>query len=252
MTDEFVTALSTHDETSVTVRDRSLTTEVMGEMDFGGAVYLLLAGEPPTEAESRVVNAMLSSLMVHGFTPHSLAARLTLLSEPASTQGAIASGLLGVGSRFAGAMEGCARDLQSVAGADDTDESIRELVTGYRERGEAFSGIGHAHFDPVDPRAERLFELADEDGITGDHVEILREVQSRFEEEVGRDLPINVTGAIAAVTSDMGLPPEAGRGIAIVSRAAGLTAEVIEERQSPIARDVWEYVSDHRTYGGDE
>lgn len=249
---DFETALSTHDAESITIRGKDLTGEIMGGMDFGGTFYLLLTGEEPTPAESRLVNAMLSSLTVHGTTPHAIATRLTLLSEPNSTQGAVASGLLGVGSRFAGAMEQCATDLQAVAGTEDTATAAAELAAAYRESGERFSGIGHPELSPVDPRAQRLFALAEDAGIVGEHTEILHELQAEFEEATGLDLPINVTGAIGALSSDMGLPPEAARGFAIVSRAAGLVAEVLEEKESPIAMDVWQYVDGQMTYVGDE
>ncbi|MFC5973539.1 citryl-CoA lyase [Halomarina salina] len=248
MPDSYETRLSTHDEESVTVRGKDLTTEIMGEMDFGSAFVHLLSGETPTVAERRLINAMLSSLMVHGTTPHAIATRLTLLSEPSSTQGAVASGLLGVGSRFAGAMEQCATDLQAVAAADDREAATAELVAAYRESEKRFSGIGHPEFDPVDPRAQRLFDLADDADVTGDHVAILRDLQGAFEDEAGRDLPINVTGAIGALASDLGLAPEAARGFAIVSRAAGLVAEVIEERESPVGMDVWQTVDERMTY----
>lgn len=244
----YETRLSTHDEESITVREKDLTSEVMGQLDFGTAYFHLLTGDVPTPDEQRLVNAMLTSLMVHGTTPHAIATRLTLLSEPNSTQGAVASGLLGVGSRFAGAMEECAADLQAVAAADDPEAATVELVEAYRESDERFSGIGHPHFDPVDPRTETLFGLAEEADVDMQHVAILRELQAEFEAAAGRSLPINVTGAIGALASDLGLPPEAARGFAIVSRAAGLVAEVLEEQRSPIAMDVWQTVDEKMTY----
>ena len=251
MSDQFHTSLSTHDEESITVRDRTLSTEIMGEMEFSGAVYLLMRGQEPTDGEQRVVSAILSSLMVHGVTPHAIAARLTYLSEPTSLQGAVASGLAGVGSRFAGAMEGCSRDLQSVVGTENRTEAIEDLISAYQSRGEPFAGIGHPHFDPIDPRAKTLFALADEEDITGEHTDALHEIQAAFEQETGYDLPINVTGAIAAVTADMGFSPEAARGFAVISRATGLVAEVLDEQASPMATNIWQHVDNNATYLGD-
>lgn len=234
--------LSTHDDQAIYYRDKNLSSEVMGEMDFGGAVYHLITGEEPSEGEQRVVSAMLSCLMVHGTTPHAIATRLTYLSEPRSIQGAVASGLLGVGSRFAGAMQQGARDLQSIAEAEDTDAAIDDLVTEYGNSDERFAGIGHPHLKPVDPRAQRLFELAEEADVVGVHTEILHDVQAAFEEDTGYDLPINITGAIAAVSSDLGLPPEGARGMAIISRSAGLVAEVLEEQKDPVGMDIYQFV----------
>ena len=49
-------------------------------------------------------------------------------------------------------------------------------------------------------------------------------------------LPINIDGAIAAVTGDLGLPVEAAEGLAAIARVPGLVAHAIEERtrQAPL------------------
>jgi citrate synthase len=254
MTEQLTTELSTYDTTSITVRDRDLADEIMGELSFGGSVYLLWTGEVPTEGQARTVDAMLSSLMVHGRTPHALASRLTALSAPESLQGAVASGLLGVGSQFVGSMQEAAAVLQELAGepGDEREAAVAAVVAEYRERGDPFPGIGHPFHEPVDPRAERLFEVAEEEGIAGVHIDLVREVQAGFEEATGLDLPVNVTGAIAAVASDMDLSPEAARGLAVVSRAAGLVAAVIEEQSRPVAMDVWDYAEEQTEYVGEE
>lgn len=248
MPNRLTTRLSTHDAASITVRDHDLTGEIMGAMDFGTAVYLLLTGEEPTPDEARLTNAILTSLMVHGMTPHAIATRLTYMAAPESIQGAVASGLLGVGDRFVGAMQACARDLQAVHAAEDHAAAIDALIAEYRDRGEPFPGIGHPHFDPVDPRTERFFELAETTPLDLQHVQLLRRIQSGFETETGLTLPINATGAIAAITSDMGLPPEAARGLAIISRCAGLVAEALEEQTTPIAESIWQTVDHDITY----
>jgi hypothetical protein len=48
MSENYRTALSTHDAESITVRGKDLPSEIMGEMDFGSAFYFLLTGEEPT------------------------------------------------------------------------------------------------------------------------------------------------------------------------------------------------------------
>jgi citrate synthase len=58
-------------------------------------------------------------------------------------------------------------------------------------------------------------------------------------EEVGRPLIVNAAGAIGAILSDMGYPPSKVSGFAIVARSAGLVAHVVDEQESPIAREVW-------------
>lgn len=248
----FESALSSHDEQSITVRERDLATEVMDDLSFAAALTYLWTGEVPDEGAERLVDAILTSLMVHGKTPSAIAARMTALSEPEAVQAAIASGVAGVGSQFIGTMQGCSAALQELAAADDTDVAVAELVADHRERGEPFAGIGHPQLDPVDPRAERLFAIAEQEGIAGEHVELLRRVRDGFEAETGRDLPINVTGAIAATTADLGLSPTAARALATVSRAAGVAGEVLEEQERPMAADVWQFVDRHTVRPGEE
>jgi citrate synthase len=49
-------------------------------------------------------------------------------------------------------------------------------------------------------------------------------------EETGRSLPANVDGAIAALLCDLDIPPEIGNAFFIISRVAGLVAQVHEEK----------------------
>lgn len=247
MSREFETRLSAHDSESIAFREKDLTTEVMGRMTFTDTLYYMWTGEEPTPAERRLLDAMTASLMVHGVTPSSIVSRLTLLTEPNAVQNAVATAVAGVGSRFIGTMKECAEDLEALADADDREAAVDALVARYRERGDRFPGIGHPEFDPVDPRAETLFEMAEEGDVAGEHVDLLRDVRAAFEADAGIDLPINATGAIAAVTLDMGLPPTAARGIAVVSRATGVVAEILEEEQNPMAFDIWQAVDENVT-----
>ena len=244
---QFETALSSHDERSIRVREKDLASEVMDELDFAAALFYLWTGEEPTEAEHRLVDAILTSLMVHGTTPSSIAARMTATAAPEAPQAAIASGISAVGSRFAGPMKECSEQLADLAAADDTDAAVEAFVAATLESGEYFPGIGHPELDPVDPRAERLFDIAEAEGLAGEHTAVLRQVREAFEDATGRDLLVNVTGAIAALTADVGLSPTAARGLAVVSRAAGVTGEVLEEQERPIGMDIWAAVDSNTT-----
>ena len=73
----------------------------------------------PSEAETRLLDAVLVSLADHGLTPTVLAARLTYTGAPESIQGAVAAGLLGAGSVFLGVVEDTARFLDEIG--DDVD-----------------------------------------------------------------------------------------------------------------------------------
>lgn len=248
MGDEPTTPISGYDSESITIRERTLSSDIMGEMNFGDAAFLIVTGEEPTEAESEVFDVMLTSLLAHGMTSHAVAARLTFGAEPDSVQGAVASGVLGIGSQSAGAVRSAAETLQKIVAAEDPDAAKADLV-GDAELTEpfgvsGFSGVGHGYFDPVDPRADKIIQTAERVDVAGEHTRLLGDLQEEFEERTGEDLPINVIGAIGAVASDVGLSPIAAQGIAIMSRTAGLVAAVESENESPLAGDIRSLLSD--------
>jgi citrate synthase len=242
----FQTSISTYTADSVEVAGRDLTSEVMGELGFSEMLYVLLTGDRPDQEQQELLDAMLTSLLAHGVTPHAITTRLTLLTAPESLQGAIAAGILGAGDRFLGSMERCSRELTCVVDGDV--ESAEDLAAEYYARGDPFPGIGHPHHQPVDPRAQRLFDLAQDNDIAGEHVAVLRAVQHRLETETGASLPVNVTGAIGALSADMGLSPRAARGLAILSRIGGLLAEALEEQRDPQAMGYWDLIQDETAY----
>jgi citrate synthase len=55
-------------------------------------------------------------------------------------------------------------------------------------------------------------------------------------ESLGKDLPMNVDGGIAAVLCELAFPPQLGNGFFAISRTVGLTAQVYEEmtRERPM------------------
>jgi citrate synthase len=99
-------------------------------------------------------------------------------------------------------------------------------------------GFGH-RFHTRDPRAARLFQMALELELEGEHVRLLRAAEHALEarkEEAGRALPVNVDGAIAAICADLGFAYELGNAIFLISRLPGLIAHAHEERsrQAPM------------------
>jgi citrate synthase len=99
-------------------------------------------------------------------------------------------------------------------------------------------GFGH-RFHTRDPRAARLFQMALELELEGEHVRLIRATERAIEAHAshfGRPLPVNVDGAIAAISADLGFAYELGNAIFLISRLPGLIAHAHEERtrQSPM------------------
>lgn len=234
-----VTRIGRSTPTDVYLRDRSVPHELMGQVTFTDALFLAIVGELPSPAQRAVVDASLVSLLDHGLTPSAIATRLTFGGAPESVQGAVAAGLLGVGSRFAGTMEACGALLARVTGAADPRLEAERVVAEHRAARASLPGFGHPQHKPEDPRAVRLFALAREHGLAGPRVAALHQLSEALDAALGRHVPINATGAIAAVLADAGVPPEIHRGFAVIARSAGLVAHVREEQLDPASDALW-------------
>jgi citrate synthase len=201
----------------VEVRGRDLTGELMGRLTFTEYFHLLLTGEEPTEEQRFFLDLLLVAIAEHGLMPSNVAARMTLAADPESLHGAVAAGILGAGPVILGTSEECARLL---AAGGEPKEIVREL--------RRVPGFGHPVHTPVDPRAERILELADERGVSGRHVALARALRDEVR------LTMNVAMPIAAVLLDLGFPAVAAKAVPILARTASLLAHLAEEREEPL------------------
>jgi citrate synthase len=223
----------------VEVRGRDLCGELMGRLSFTEYAYLLLTGVEATEEQRYFLDVLLISIAEHGMMPTNVAARMTLAADPRSLHGAVAAGILGCGPVILGTAAECARVLQDArarvasSGAPPAEVALvvaREL----HGAGERLPGFGHPVHKPLDPRAERILELADERSVSGENVELARCLHAAAAEVWGRPLTMNVSMPIAAVLLDLGFPPSMTNAIPILARTAGLLAHLAEEQQHPV------------------
>jgi len=234
------TAVTQVEPNRVAVRGYDIA-ELMGNVSFGAAVYLVLTGELPKPAVARLMDAILVSSIDHGVTPPSALAARTTASTGASLSASVAAGIMSINRHHGGAIEDCARQLKTIAEratreSISIEESATRTLATMRESGERMSGFGH-RVHTKDPRTARLFELAREAGVDGAHIKAARAVEKAFA-DAKKMLPINVDGAIGAILADLGMNPAAFNGIFMIARTPGLIAHVIEEqtREKPMRR----------------
>jgi citrate synthase len=245
---EMKTHIAGWDPQSITIRGRDLVNELMGKHSFTEMLYFLICDRMPTAEQTRVLDACLVTLMEHGWTPTSLIARLALDSVPNQIQVGIAAGLLAVGDVFVGTMEGCGRLLLDGVARSDRETYCREVVQAHRVARKPMPGFGHPFHKPDDPRPPRLFTIAEENGLSGDYIALLKQIGTELDRAAGKHLTINATGAIAALLLEIGIPPDIMRGIAVVSRAGGLTGHLVEEQRTHAARAIWQLTEEHIPY----
>ncbi|HEY7288757.1 MAG TPA: citryl-CoA lyase [Vicinamibacterales bacterium] len=239
--DRWQTSLTSIEPNKIQVRGYSLD-EMMGRLGFAEAVYLLLMGELPSPSIGRMLNAVLVSSIDHGVTPPSTLAARNVATSGAPLKDCVAAGILAFGPHHGGDIESCMRFLDRgltlARGGQSLQQAADLIVKEVVEQGEVPPGFGH-RYHMRDPRAARLFQMALELEVEGEHVRLIRSAEralSAYTDRFQRALPVNVDGAIAAICADLGFAYELGNAIFLISRLPGLIAHAHEERmrQSPM------------------
>lgn len=222
----------------VEVRGRDLCGDLMGRLTFTEYFHLLLTGREPTDDQRFFLDLLLVAIAEHGMMPSNVAARMTLAANPGSLEGAVAAGILGCGPVVLGTSESCARLLEDaqakVALGDEPAAVARGGARTVHLSGGKVPGFGHPVHRPLDPRAERILELADARGVSGPHVLLSRCVRDSVAEIWGKPLPMNVAMPIAAVMLDLGFSSTVVKTVPILARTAGLLAHLAEEQEHPV------------------
>lgn len=229
------TSISTATPDAVTVRNRDLVGELMGSVTFTEYFYLLTTGRKPTPEQAFFLDVLLVSIAEHGLVPTNQVARMTYAADPDFLQGAVAAGLLGCGKVILGTTETAGRFLQDVHDRQvNHGETLDAIITEMRDAGQRIPGFGHPLHKPVDPRAQRILDLAEERGVAGVYSGLARDVEDAVARLWPKPLPMNVSFAIPAVLLDLDFPPAVLKAIPILARTASLLAHLAEESETPI------------------
>jgi citrate synthase len=208
--------------------------ELIGNIPFPHVVYLLITGELPSKEHGKMMDAILTSCIDHGVTSPSPMAARVVASGGVPLPSAVAAGILSIGDAHGGAIEKGACFMQDGVSrmkkeGCSVEEMAKTLIAESRKNHQRLLGFGH-RVHSEDPRTIRLFALADELNISGEHIQLAKAIEIELAETLGKQLPINVDGAIAAVISDMNLDWRLGKAFFLLGRVAGLTAHVYEEQ----------------------
>ncbi|MFD1343300.1 citryl-CoA lyase [Litorisediminicola beolgyonensis] len=243
------TAISTADADTITVRGKDLTGDVMGRLSFSAYFFLLSTGREPSATETEFLDLLLVAIAEHGLVPTNQVARMTLAADPDCLQGAVAAGILGCGSVILGTAEACGAFLAKASEAGE--EALPGMIAEMRARGDKVPGFGHPVHKPLDPRAERIFELAEARGVAGQNVALAKATRAAVHEAWGKPLTLNVSMAIAAVLLDLDFPRAILKGVPILARTASLLAHLAEEKERPIGFYMAHHAEEAVSYDGE-
>jgi citrate synthase len=248
MSDKNVTTtkLCGYDEDNIMVRDKNLVNDLMGNVSFTEMLLLHLLGETPTTTQTKIIDAVLVTIMEHGIIPSTIATRMTIYGAPESIQGAVAAGLLGVGDRFAGTASECAALIDKIVATEESDKKnvAASLIKTLRQNKQPVPGFGHPIHKQQDPRVKRLIDIAEQAGAKGEHIKAMYLLEECLEENLGRKLPTNISAAIAATLGEASIPGKIMRGIVLTARCGGLVGHLLEEMNDPSAGVMWNAIEE--------
>jgi len=234
MTDlHWKTAITKIEPNKISVRGYPLA-DLLGKISYPQMVYLLFKGELPAENVSNMLDAILVSSVDHGTTPPSVLSAITVASTGATLNASVAAGILAISEFHGGAIEECMRILKKAMTykTDNNCTSIdaaRQIIKEYGINKKRLSGFGHRlHTD--DPRTTKLFSLADKLKIAGIYISLARDFEQELEKTLGKKLPINVDGAIAALLCEMKFDSIFANAFFMIARIPGLVAHIYEEK----------------------
>lgn len=227
----WTTRLSETTEDGIRIRGYDLV-ELIGSVPFPSVLYLLYTGELPTPPVAKLIDAIMVASIDHGpGAPSALAAR-TAASGGAPLGAAAAAGLLTLGKFHGAAVQDAMEAIQRVVELSaqmDLDGAADAVVAEWRQAGRRLAGFGHRQHKRQDPRLARLFDLARQANVPGNHLRAARAIQDALQRATGKELPINIDGAIAAILCEIGFPMTLSNALFIVARLAGILAHAHEE-----------------------
>ncbi len=236
------TNLSHTSENGIVIRGYDLI-QLIGTLPFLSVLYLLFTGELPNPKVARLIDALMVASIDHGAgAPSALAAR-TAASGGAPLGAAAAAGLLTLNKYHGAAVQDSMEAIQKVfdlcqGGKDGVDRAADTLIMEWRQAGRRIAGFGHRQHKKLDPRLEKLFHLAREAEVSGSYLEAAQAIARGLKRSTGKDLPINIDGATAAILCEIGFPASLSNALFMVARLTGILAHANEEitRMPPMRR----------------
>lgn len=232
----WTTQVSDVEQADVYVRGYRLG-DMIGRLPFPAATYLLIRGQIPTRRQARMVDAMLCSILDYSlYKPGTVAARYTVSGNP-SMQAGMAVAVMSVGEYTLAPDDSGRFIIDSYAKFKDSGQAMEvfadRFVADYTASGNRVPGFGHPVFRHLDPRAQRLKQIALEEdcwGEMGDWYEAVHQAFTTLKNKP--EIPINEVGMMAAIQAQMGFTPDEMTGIALISSLPGVIAHVSEEMQT--------------------
>jgi len=230
------TSISYVADGSVYIRGYELG-ELIGSVNFASATYLQIKGVLPTPGQVKMMDAVLCSILDYALgKPGTVAARYNVSGNPSMSAG-LATAVLGAGVNTLAPEQTGQFILDTFADflkfGNSMDVHAKNVADNMKSKKIRMPGVGHPKFKGTDPRAQKLKQIAIEQGVWGTQCQWYEALHIAYTAAIGKpDLPINDVGMISAILTEMGFSPDEMTGLAILSTIPGVIAHISEELRS--------------------
>jgi citrate synthase len=128
-------------------------------------------------------------------------------------------------------MEAIQQVASLIADGKTLENAANEVVAEWRKAKRRISGFGHRQHKQQDPRLDRLFGIAEETSVPGNYLAAAQALSDGLRRALGREFPINIDGAMAAILLEIKFPPGLANALFMVARITGILAHAQEEQE---------------------
>lgn len=210
------TAISNTKDGDVYVRGEKLLS-LIGKMSFTEAIYLVIKGTKATAEQTKLLDVILVSAINHGLEAPSAYVPRIIASTGNDVNTALASGVMAIGDYHGGAVEEAMKLFYS-------NKSTKEIVEEFVKAGKRLPGYGHKVYKEADPRSVEIGKYT-----KSKYWDLALEIQKELKEQSGKELPLNIDGAMAAVLCELGFDSIQGKAFFALARIPTMMANIEEE-----------------------
>jgi len=214
------------------IRSRKEVVRPSKKLNHAGNFLYMLTGNEPDDELSRIFDICLILHAEHSFNASTFAAR-EVVSTRAHMYAAVSAAIGALsGELHGGANYQVMQMLLNIKTEDKVEPWVKEKLV----QGKKIMGMGHAVYKTFDPRAEVLRELSRRlSEKTGEPwFKITKKIEDTTAEEMkkvkGSDIFPNVDLYSASTYYMLKIPPDLNTPIFAISRVAGWTSHIIEEK----------------------
>lgn len=197
--------------------------ELSQQFSFAELIYRTLSEQVPTKEQLKVFELILNMSIDHGPDTPSAIKTIEAAKSGATISESVAAGVLQINDQHGGAIEPCMKILYEM---EQDNVSAHDVVAKFIAAEMRLPGFGHRLYKEVDPRAQLILSKVGSDGE--ECVQMVKDLEQALKDQTGKQLPVNIDGAIAAALCSFGWDPKLGKAVFLVARMPGLCAHYLD------------------------